>query len=130
MQNNKRNTFLQKLCKKWGKENNSRPPFIFWKSLIWDHSEWFAAYFRYISIALNLPYNKSKLYKSLDYWSKDMFIFNFSEKGLGLVSPPRFVNGFSRKMIRMLHYINCLNFIVWLPLLLEILDNMCITTVC
>ena len=43
IQHNKRNTFLQKLCRKWGKENNSRPLFIFWKSLIWDQNEWFAA---------------------------------------------------------------------------------------
>ena len=27
----------------------------------------------------------------LDYWSRDMLNFNFSEKGLELVSPPNFV---------------------------------------
>ena len=62
--------------------------------------------FRYISIALNLPYNKSKLYKTLDYSSRDMLNFNFSEKGLGLVSPPHFVYDFSGKMFLMLHSIN------------------------
>ena len=41
-----------------------------------------------------------------------MLNFNFSEKGLGLVSPPQFVYDFSRN------------------LLLEILGNMCITVVC
>ena len=35
-----------------------------------------------------------------------MLNFNFSEKGMGLVSPPHFVNDFSRKMFLMLHYIN------------------------
>ena len=30
---NKRNIFLQKLCRKWGKETSSRPLFIFQKSL-------------------------------------------------------------------------------------------------
>ena len=59
-----------------------------------------------------------------------MLNFNFSEKGLGLVSPLHFVNNFSRKMFLMLHSINCPNFIVCLPLLLDILDNMCITIVC
>ena len=59
-----------------------------------------------------------------------MLNFNFSEKGLGLVSPPHFVNDFSRKMFLILNSINGLNFIVWLPLLLEILGNMCIAIVC
>ena len=62
--------------------------------------------FRYISIALNLSYNKSKLYKTLDYWSRDMLNFSFSEKGLGLVSPPHFVHDFPRKMFHMLHSID------------------------
>ena len=35
-----------------------------------------------------------------------MFNFNFSEKGLGLVSPPHFVHDFSRKIFLMLHSIN------------------------
>ena len=29
-------------------------------------------------IALNLAYNKNKLYKTLDYWIRDMLDFNFS----------------------------------------------------
>ena len=35
-----------------------------------------------------------------------MVNFNFSEKGLGLVSQPHFVYDFSRKMFLMLHCIN------------------------
>ena len=89
---NKRNIFLQKLCRKWGRETSSRL----------------------------VP----------DYWSRDMLNFNFSEKGLGLVSPPHFVYGFSRKMFLLLHTINWTNFIVWLLLLLEILGNISITIVC
>ena len=85
---------------------------------------------RHIWIALNLPYNKSKLYKTLDDWSRDLLIFNFFEKGLWLVSPPHFVNDFSGKMFLILHYIKLPNFIVWLPLLLEILGNICISIVC
>ena len=34
-----------------------------------------------------------------------MLNFNFSEKGVGLVSPPHFVSEFSRKMVLMLHTI-------------------------
>ena len=29
-------------------------------------------------IALNLAYNKNKLYKTQDYWIRDMLDFNFS----------------------------------------------------
>ena len=55
---NKRNIFLQKLCGKWGRETSSRPFFIYLESLIWGKSKWSA------SMALNLSYNKSKLYKT------------------------------------------------------------------
>ena len=40
---NKKNIFLQKLCRKWGRETSSRPLFIFSKSLIWGESKWSAA---------------------------------------------------------------------------------------
>ena len=128
--NNKRNISLQKVCQKWGRETSSRTPFIFWKSLIWGKSKWSAAYFWHILIALNLPYNKTKQCKTLDYWSRDLLSFSFSEKSLGLVSPPHFAYYLSRKMFLMLHSINWPNFIVWLSLLLEILGNMRITIVC
>ena len=93
---NRRNNFLQKLCGEWGRETSSRTLCIFWESLIWGESKRSAASFRYISIALNLASNKSKLNKTLDYWSRHMISFNFSEKGVGLVSPPHFVYDFSK----------------------------------
>ena len=37
---------------------------------------------------------------------------------------------FPEKMFLIIFSINRLNFIVWLPLLLEILANMCITIIC
>ena len=52
--------------------------------------------------------------------------FDFLEKDLGLVFPPHFVYDFSSKMFLMLYSINRPNFVVCLPLLFEILDNMCI----
>ena len=54
-----------------------------------------------------------------------MLKFDFLGKGLGIVSSPHFLYDFSR-MILILHSINWWNVIVWLPLLLEILFNMCI----
>ena len=39
---NKRNIFLQKLCRKWGKETSSRPQLSFWESLMWVESKWSA----------------------------------------------------------------------------------------
>ena len=39
----KRNIFLQKLCRKWGKKSSSRLFFIFQKGLIWGESKWSAA---------------------------------------------------------------------------------------
>ena len=58
-----------------------------------------------------------------------MLHFNFSEKGLGLVSPPHFVYDFSKKNF------SCYILLtdqtsLWLLLLLEILANMCIAIVC
>ena len=40
---NKINNFLQKPCRKWGRDTSSRPLFIFWKSLKWGESWWCAA---------------------------------------------------------------------------------------
>ena len=106
-------------------------PFLFFKkSFIWDKYKLSADWFQYISIALNLSYNKNKLYRTLGYWSRDMFNFNILEKGLGKVSLSHVVYDFARKMFLMLYFINCLNFIVWLSLLLEILVNMCSAVVC
>ena len=54
-----------------------------------------------------------------------MLNLDYLDKGLGIVSPAHSVYHFSTKMFLMLYY-----FIVWLPLLLEILDNLCIAIVC
>ena len=88
---NKRNIFLTKLCRKWDRETSSRPLFVFQKSFIWGKSTWSAAYFQPLSIVLNLANNKNKIYKNLDYGSRDMFNFDFLEKDLGIVFPPDYV---------------------------------------
>ena len=79
--------------------------------------------FHNISIALKLVYNRNKLFKTLHYWSRNMLNFEFLDKGLGMVSSVYFVYNFSRNMFLMLYSINWPSFIVWLPLLLEILGN-------
>ena len=99
--------------------------FVFSKSVISGKSKWSGTWFQYFSIALNLAYNKSKLYKTVDYWSRDILTFDFLEKDQGIVSPPHFVYDFSRKMFLVLYSINWANFIVWLSLVLEILGSMC-----
>ena len=86
--------------------------------------------FQYSLIALILTYNKNKLHKTLDYWSRDMLNLEFLEKSLGVASLPHFVYNFSRKMFLMLRFINWPNFTVCLSLHLEILGNMCIAIVC
>ena len=78
--------------------------------------------------SFNFAYNKSKLYETLGYGSRD--ILNFLGKGLAIVSPLHFVYDFSRKMFLMLYSINWPNFIIWLLLLLETLANMCIIIAC
>ena len=45
-------------------------------------------------MALNFAF---KLYKTLDYWSRDMLNFDFLEKGQGIVFPSIFVYDFSKK---------------------------------
>ena len=59
-----------------------------------------------------------------------MLNFDFSNKVLGIVSPANFVYDFSTKKFLILYSINWPNFIAWLALLLEILDNIPIEIVC
>ena len=59
---NKRNNFFQKLCRKLGRQTSSRPLY-FSKKLIRGKAMWSAAQFQYISIALNLAYNKNDCVK-------------------------------------------------------------------
>ena len=122
----KRKIFLQKLYRKWYRETSSRQLLAF--CFLLGKSKWSAAWFHYISIALKLVYNRNKLFKTLRYWSRDIFNFDFLDNGLGIVFPPYF--DFSTKMFDISYSINWSNFIVWLSLLLEISGNLCITIVC
>ena len=126
----KRNMFLLKLSRKWGRETSSTPTFVFLKTFILGKSKWSTAWFHYILIALKLAYNRNNLSKTLHYWSRDMINFDILDKGLRVVSPAHIVYDFSTKIFLILYSINRPNFIVWLHLLLEILGNMCIVVVC
>ena len=91
--------FLCWLFGYWGKDTSSTPSsFCFSRG----KSKWSAAQFQYILIVLHLAYNKNKLHKSLDYWSRYILNFDFVEKGQGIVSTPHFMYDFSRKMYLLL----------------------------
>ena len=119
-EHNNSNIFLLNSCKKSGSETSSRPLFVFRKALYDVKASDLQSGFQYISIVLNFGYNKNKLWKNLDLWSRDMINLDFLEKGLGIVSPRHFVNDFARKMLDMLSSINWRDFLAWLCLLLEI----------
>ena len=52
------------------------------------------------------------------------------KRGPELVSLPHFPHNFWRKIFLLVYSINWPNFLVWLPLLCEILGNMCIASIC
>ena len=78
-----------------------------------------------VSIFFDSPQlgNENKLYKTLEYRSRDMLNSDFLVQCLRIVSPPHFVFDFSKNMFLMLYcyiLINRPNIISWFPLLLEI----------
>ena len=73
---------------------------------------------------------KYKRYNISHCWARDTMNFNLLWKGLGLASPPNFVYDISKKAFLMLYPINWPNFIVWLPLFLDLLSKMCIVSIC
>ena len=124
------NIFLEKLYTKCGAEASPRP---FSKKLK-------------LSISLTqqskVLYSFFLLYDSLRaieiYWNQGadhlllphIRLFQKIKRGLEPVSLPHFLDNFWRKIFLLLHYINWPSFIAWLPLLREILVNMCIAIVC
>ena len=67
---NKSNIFLQKQCRKKGREASSRNLLLKKKkreNFVLGKSKWSEAQFQYILIALNLTYSQSKRYKTLAY---------------------------------------------------------------
>ena len=119
------NIFKKKNCRKWGGEASSRPLCVFKKPLekvkakgqhniFWWLSTWRYNKTNWITVLL------IKRYAQFWYFRKDF----------GNPSPSHLAYDFSRKMFLTLYSINWWNFIIWLSLLLEMLDNMCIAIVC
>ena len=124
---NVKNFFLLKWKKKWGKETSSRLLLIFLKKALYKVK----ASNQCLSINIfgwssTWTYNKSKLYKISYCWCRDMLNFDFLDKDVGLVSPTHFGYGRSIIIFLTLFSITWQNFIVWLPILLPILGNMCL----
>ena len=59
-----------------------------------------------------------------------MKLFKKTKRGLELASLPYFPQDFCRKIFFLLYSINRPNLIFWLPLICEILSNMCIVIIC
>ena len=111
MEYNVRNIFLQKLCTKCGGEASSRP---FYKNQNWAY----------------LWTNSLKCYKVCFFFlcsSQGLIkLFYKWKRGLELVSLPHSRQDFWTKIFLPLYAINWPNLVVWLPLLLKELGNMCI----
>ena len=76
---NKRNIFVQKLCGKYGSETSSRP-------VIFLNMRWKLVVCSLVPICFGnsqIAIQKSKLYKTLEYWFRDMLKVAFSEKRSG-----------------------------------------------
>ena len=117
IESSKRTIFLPKSCRKWGRETSFR--FLKKPYEIKGNGLELSFSLIWLILNLNLRYDKNKLYGNLDYWSRDLLNFSFLEKGLGIVFPSHFMYDFSTKTS--LCSSSWPNFIVWLPLLLEIL---------
>ena len=122
---NIRNSFLEK-------HMQSVVEKLFPESFLWNQNQ---AYLRiksrFVFIVFQVEYyqNISKpTCKPLAITSYKVF---FSKKrGLELVSLLHFLHDFLRKIFFLLYSINWINFTLWLPLVHEILGNMCIVIIC
>ena len=111
---NVKNIFLQKLCRKWGRETSSRPLFLFLNVLFKVKTNGHDLRFNIFWKTWTWTYNKNKLYNILCCWSRDVLNFHILWKSLGLAFPPHFVYDFSRKIFLILYSTNWSSFIVWL----------------
>ena len=125
---NMRNIFVEKSYTKFGR--TSPKPFSGKLKLTISLNQWSKVLY-----CLFLLYGKLRAIKM--YWneaadqllSPHIKLFQKIKRGLELVSLPGFLHNFSRKIFPLLYFINCPNSIVWLSLLCEIFDIMCITIV-
>ena len=116
---NMTNAFLKKSCRKW-----IQTFFCFLKKLYIMSTQVFSTF-----VLTIWTYSKNKLYNISDCWSRNVY-FLFWIKSLGLASSVQFADDFARKIFHMLCSINWPYFNDWLSILLEILSNMYIKTIC
>ena len=116
---NVRSIFLQKSCRKWGKETlSSLDIFLFFKKFYnkVKASDWYLSHIIYFDRPV-LGHKVKINYNISDCGSRDSLSLDLLEKDLGLVSAPQFVYDFSWKILFMLSFIYWLNLIIWLPFL-------------
>ena len=87
----------------------------------------------FVSIYLDRP--QLDMQQKQTVWNFRLLVNRYAQfwlfrKGTGIEFSAKLVYGFSREIFLMLYYINCPTFIVWLPLLLEVLGNICVAIVC
>ena len=123
---NMRNIFLEKLCAKYGGETSPRS-FSEKLKLSISSTQWPKVL--YCLFLLHLKWRAIEI-----YWNEaaDLHIrlFKKIKRGLELISLPHFLPNFRRKIFLLLYSINRPGFFAWLPLLHELLANMCIAIAC
>ena len=121
---------MRKIFLECGGESSTRP---FYKKLKLNMSQNEQPKMLY---SLFLLYVQVEVYQSilkLKCWPLSLTLYKAFwkiRKGQELFSLPHCLNDFWRKICLMLYSLNWLNFIIWLPLLLEILGKMCVVIIC
>ena len=126
-----RNIFLKKSNTKYGGEDSPRP---FYKKSKIEHisgsTAWNVVQFVFIVCPSGCvpKYTKTKAVITCFDFIKSFF--QKTKRVLDLVFLSYFLYGFWRNIFLTTCSINWPNFITWLPLILEILGNMCIAIIC
>ena len=128
-----RNIFVEKSYIKCDGETVPRP---FSKKKNWAYLcikslKFYAVCFYHMpSLDIYIIYNILKLSSRPIAFNSFKAFSKKTNRGRELVSLPHFLHDFWRRMFLLLYSINWPNFIVWLPLIREILGNMCTVIVC
>ena len=128
---NMRNIFLKKILYKMWWRNYSQTLFSKFEIELISGSivqNFIKSVFIVCQVGGHLDIIETKLQTSCFHLIYSFFMKQ--ERGLGLVSLCHFLHDLWGKIFLLLHSINWPNFNVWLPLLREILCNMCIVIAC
>ena len=125
-QYNMRNIFLEKSYSKYGEETILR---LVFKKVKIEHisGSIFESFIQFVFIVCQVEGFRNILKlscRAIAFTSYKAF-FKETKRGLEILFLSHFLYELWRKLFLLLHCINWPNFIVWLPLLPEILDNMC-----